>query len=126
MNPQSIYTFLKVHVKSVLELSALILGIVNGLMLLKFYLRDRAKLEVKPIHPEVYQWWFRLPEREFEGHQTRAYGFLAYVGIGNRGLRKVSLRSWRLFVDGEQTRNTELKSYNAPEVTIRIGRHMKM
>ncbi len=126
MNVDSIYEFLKAHLKSALELSALFLGIVNGLMLLKFNWRDKPKLEVKPIHPEVYQWWFKLPDRQYEGHSTRAYGFMIYIGIVNRGLRKVSLESWRLFVDGKKTKKLELKARNMPEVTIQIGSHLKM
>ncbi|PYS47384.1 MAG: hypothetical protein DMF68_16135 [Acidobacteria bacterium] len=123
---ESIYEFLKANLKLALEMSALFLGIVNGLMLLKFNLRDKPKLDVKPIHPEVYQWWFMLPSKEFEGQPTRRYGFLAYVGIVNRGLRKVSLESWRLFVKGEKIREVELKAINMPEIVIKIGSHIKM
>jgi hypothetical protein len=43
----------RIHLKSLLDLSGLILGIVNGLFLLKFYVRDRPKLRVEPISPEV-------------------------------------------------------------------------
>jgi len=46
--------------QSGLELFALFLGIVNGLMLLKLNLRDKPKLTVKPIHADIYQWWFRF------------------------------------------------------------------
>ena len=60
---------LKAHFEPVLELSALILGIVNGLFLLKFYLRDRPKLKVKPVHSKVYQWWFRMPDDQHEGQK---------------------------------------------------------
>lgn len=47
--------------RPLLQLSGLILSIVNGLMLLRFYLRDRARLTLHPIHPDTYQWWFTLP-----------------------------------------------------------------
>jgi hypothetical protein len=126
MNLESIYAVLKAHLKTALELSALFLGIINGLMLLKFNWRDKPKLRVEPIHPEIYQWWFRFPDREVEGHQTRGYGFLAYVAIVNRGLRKVSLDRWRLFADGKYTKSHELKPYSMPEVTVQIGTHFKM
>ncbi|TKJ47581.1 hypothetical protein CEE34_02940 [Candidatus Aerophobetes bacterium Ae_b3a] len=63
------------ELKEILGLSALILSIVNGLMLLRYYLRDRPKLAVHSIHPDVYQWWFKLPSGEFEGNPTRKYGF---------------------------------------------------
>ena len=108
-----------------LELSALLIGLVNGLWLLKFNWRDKPKLRAEPIHPDIYQWWFRLPDGEFQGHPTRAYGFIAYVGIVNRGLRKVSLDSWRLFINGPQTRLFELRAYNMPEITVPIGTHIK-
>jgi len=126
MSLEIIFQFVKAHIKSALELSALILGLVNGLWLLKYNWRDKPKLLVEPIHPEIYQWWFRLPERDFQGHPTRAFGFIAYVGIVNRGLRKVSLESWRLFIDGKKTKQLELKAYNLPELTMQIGTHLKM
>lgn len=128
MNLESIYDGLKVFFKSALELSALFLGVVNALMLLKLNLRDKPKLNLEPIHPEVYQWWFKLPAREVEGHQTRGYGFIVYVGISNRGLRKVSLTSWRLVIGGQtyQTRKHELKPINMPEITFPIGPVIKM
>jgi hypothetical protein len=126
MSLELIFQFVKAHFKSALELSALILGLVNGLWLLKFNRRDKPKLQVDPIHPEIYQWWFGLPERDFHGHPTRAFGFIAYVGIVNRGLRQVALESWRLFIDGNKTKRVELKAYNLPELTMQIGTHLKM
>jgi len=105
-----------IQFKEILELSALILSIVNAIMLLRSYLRDRAVLTASPIHPEVYQWWFRLPNGEFEGMPTRRYGFLAYIAVGNRGLRKVSLKSWRLFIKTYAKKSKqELKALSIPE-----------
>lgn len=103
------------EVKEILGLGALILSIVNGLALLRYYLRDRPKLTINPIHPEVYQWWFKLPGGEYEGNPTRKYGFLAYVGIANHGLRKVSLTSWRLFLNTVVGEQVELKPISIPE-----------
>ena len=48
--------------------------------------RNKARLIVDLVHPEVYQWWFELPPREYEGMPTRGYGFLLYVAISNGGL----------------------------------------
>jgi len=107
--------------KEILGLSALILSIVNGLMLLKYYLRDRPKLIVRPIHPEVYQWWFKLPDGEFEGNPTRKYGFLAYIDVINCGLRKVSIGSWNLFLRTVGFKRVELKPINIPEPKGDIG-----
>jgi len=72
--------------KLILELSALILSIVNGLILLSSYLRDKPKLTVRPVHPDTYQWFFLLPSGQFQEHQTRKYGFLSYISITNKGI----------------------------------------
>jgi hypothetical protein len=93
--------------KDVLGLSALILSVINGLMLLRQYARDRAILKVHPVHPEVYQWWFRLPDGEFNGTPTRKYGFLLYVDIVNRGLRRAGLQSWTLSIKVRAHRRTQ-------------------
>jgi len=101
--------------KTLLEISALILSVVNGLMLLRSYLRDRPVLKASAIHPEVYQWWFRLPGKEYQGQQTRRYGFLIYIGIANKGLRKVQLESWRLKVRSARYKRIELKPMSIPD-----------
>src|SRR6266540_5654554 len=98
-----------------LEVSALVLGIVNGLMLLRLYLRDRAKLRVEPVHPDVYQWWIRLPPGENGGKPTRRFVFLCYVGIANSGLRNVTMDSWRLHLRTQGGKNTELRALSIPE-----------
>ena len=107
--------------KEILGLSALILSIVNGLMLLRHYLRDKPKITVHPIHPDVYQWWFTFPAGEFEGNPTRKYGFLTYIGITNRGLRKVSLESWRLYIRVVGFKQIELKPISIPEPKADLG-----
>ena len=95
---------IRVLVRDVLGLSALILSIINGLMLLRNYLKDRAILEAHPVDPAVYQWWFRLPGGEINRMPTRRYGFLVYVDIVNRGLRRVDLESWLLFIKTQAKR----------------------
>jgi len=45
-----------------LALAALVLSIVNGLILVRVHIRDRAKLEISPVHPHMYQWWFVKPK----------------------------------------------------------------
>jgi len=104
-----------------LELSALILGIINGLILLREYLRDRPKLMVEPIHPDTYQWFFKLPSRELHGHTTRKFGFLTYLSITNRGLRDVSLNSWRLHIRTAGGKRYELRPMSTVEPSIRLG-----
>jgi integrase len=102
------------------------LGIVNGLMLMKFYLRDKAKLTVEPVHPETYQWWFRHRDGDFQGNPTRRYGFITYIDVTNSGLRKVQLSSWRLFIRSRLRKWVELKPINMPEPSIAIGEHRKL
>jgi hypothetical protein len=100
--------------KSLLEAAALILSLINGLMLLKYYLTDKPRLQVRPVHPDIYQWWFRLPDGKYKDLPIRKYGFLVYVGISNKGLRKVSLASWRLFINTTM-KKVELKPISIPE-----------
>jgi hypothetical protein len=121
-----VFQLARAYLRPVLELSALILGIVNGLMLLKFYVRDKAKLTVEPVHPQTYQWWFTLPGGDFQGTPTRRYGFIAYLDITNSGLRKVQLSSWTLFIRSRLRKWAELKPINMPEPSIPIGEHIKL
>lgn len=107
--------------KPILELSALILSLVNGLMLLKNYLRDRPRLSVSAIHPDAYQWFFKLPDGKYEDQPTRKYGFLAYISITNRGLRDVSLDSWHLHVKNVGEKWVELKPLSIPEPRFEVG-----
>jgi len=107
--------------KEILQLSALILSIINALILIQNYFRDKASLTVDPIHPDSYQWWFELPEGNFENYPTRRFGFLLYVGIGNRGIRRTSLKSWRLFLPIHATRRKqELKPLSIPEPILEL------
>lgn len=107
--------------KPLLELSALILSLVNGLMLLRNYLRDRPRLKVNAIHPDAYQWFFKLPEGKHKDQPTRKYGFLAYISVTNRGLRDVSLDSWHLHVKAAGERWVELKPLSIPEPRFELG-----
>jgi hypothetical protein len=111
--------------KSLLNASALILGIVNGLFLLKFYLRDRPKLKVRPIHPDIYQWWFRMPDDQNNGEKTRRYGFLAYVDVLNTGLRKTELDSWWICFRTVGQGKHRLDPINMPEPKTVIGELVK-
>jgi hypothetical protein len=107
---------------SLLQASALILSVVNGLMLLRSYLRDRPQLVVKPVHPEVYQWFFKLPSEPFEGEATTKFGFLAYLDISNRGLRDVSVDDWNLHLETTKGKVVPLKPISIPEPTVLLGK----
>lgn len=122
----NVLNLLRSYGKTSLELSGLILSIVNGLMLLKFYLRDRARLTVRPVHPEVYQWCFNQPAGEFKGKPTRRYGFITYIAIQNSGLRKTELTSWRLFIKTRLGSWHELKPMNMPEPSAQLGENVKL
>jgi hypothetical protein len=100
--------------KTLLETAALILGLVNGLILLWYFLRDHPRLVVKPVHPEVYQWYFRLPDGEYDGMPSRRFGFLLYAAISNRGLRNVALSSWRLRLKAGNGKDCKLHPVNLP------------
>lgn len=125
MNWPAVLASVRALAKPVLEVAALTLSIVNGLMLLRFYWRDRARLSVHPVHPLVYQWWFVLPAGEFRGEVTRRYGFIAYVAVQNGGLRKSQLTSWRLFIRTRLRRYHQLQPINMPEPSASIGEHVK-
>jgi len=107
--------------KLVLQSSALILGLVNGLMLLRHYLRDRPKLALSAIHPDSYQWFFVLPDGKYQNQPTRKYGFLSYVSIINRGIRDVSLESWSLHIKTVGGKWVELHPLSIPEPQIELG-----
>jgi len=101
--------------KDFVHLSALILAIINGLILFWRLKRDRPKLRVRPLHPDQYQWWFRLPPGEYQGQSTRKHGFLAYIEITNRGLRDVSFVSWGLRIKTRGGKKLELHEISIPE-----------
>ncbi len=107
--------------KPLLELTALILSILNALILVQNHLRDKPSLKVSVIYPDAYQWWFELPGREYGGLLTRRYGFLAYIGVSNRGLRKVNLTEWRLFIKTHaQRKKQELIPLSINEPTLEL------
>lgn len=117
----------KMGFKEFLGLSALFLSIINGSILLRNYLRDKPKLTVHPINPDVYQWWFKLPDEKIENKLIRKYGFLVYIEIVNRGLRKVSLESWKLYIRTIGFKQIELDAISIPEPKGNIGKseHLK-
>jgi len=120
-----VYWIFTLDWKILLELSALILGLVNGLILLWNFLRDRPILSIDPIHPEVYQWFFPLSPGQYQGQTSRRIGFLLYVGISNKGIRDVALKSWRLKIKSINGKWGELKSLSIPEPQIIIGNNLK-
>ena len=98
-----------------------ILAFVNGVMLLRFYIRDRPILEVSPVHPDAYQWFFRMPDGNLNGTPTRRYGFLIYIAIKNKGIRDVSLCEWHLLIHTRARKQIELKPISIPEPQFALG-----
>ena len=108
-------------IATILGLVATALGIINGLMLLRGYLRDRPHLVIEVIHPDIYQWYFMLPEGTYKGDKTRKYGFLTYIGIINKGLRDVSLNSWTLHLKTKLGKWSQFRPLSIPEPQIELG-----
>lgn len=116
---------LTTYFKSLLDASALVLGVVNGLFLLKFYVRDRPRVRVKPVESDYYQWWFRMPGGHHDGSKTRRYGFLVYIEVSNRGLRKTELDSWWLCFKTNGQGKHRMHPYSMPEPTAKMGELVK-
>ncbi len=110
-----------IEIKSILGLAALILTVLNGYILFHQYLRDKPKLVVKPVHPEAYQWWFRLPDGMYESKKTRVFGFLAYVSIANKGMRNVCVNEWRLIIRFNNKNTEEIKPMNIDYPIVQLG-----
>ncbi|MDX2086040.1 MAG: hypothetical protein SFZ03_11715 [Candidatus Melainabacteria bacterium] len=110
-----------VSVSPILAALSLMLGILNSLILITQWVKDKPKLVVNPIHPNVYQWYYTLPDGEYEGKKTKRYGFLCYVGIANKGLRDVSLSEFRLLVANKFHKEHMLYSVNIPQPEIPLG-----
>lgn len=122
-----------ISIKPLLQGAALILSVVNGFILFRNYMRDKPKLIVSPVHPEIYQWWIRLKDIEVEGKTVRRYAFLAYFGVANQGLRDVAVNGWRLYITNRLGliqiwhKKKELKPYNLPEAHFVISdEHLKV
>jgi hypothetical protein len=113
-------------VKTLLESAALVLSLVNGLFLLLFYLRDRPRLRVSAIHPEAYQWWFRLPDSERDGVPTRRFGFLLYISATNSGLRPTTLDRWRLRIRASNGHRADLVALSIPEPSVEFAGNLKV
>lgn len=104
-----------------LAIALSLLAFINGIMLLRSYLRDRPILEVTPVHPDAYQWFFRMPDGNFNNIPTRRYGFLIYIDIKNKGIRDVALCEWHLIINTRARKQIELKPITIPEPQLPLG-----
>jgi hypothetical protein len=73
------------------------------------------------VKPDVYQWWFELPNGEYEGKQTRRFGFLVYAAIMNKGRRITTITSWRVKIRALNNHTKELEPLTISEPTIQLG-----
>jgi hypothetical protein len=112
--------------EKLLQVSALVPSVINGLILVRVHIRDRARLKVGPVHPDTYQWWFRLPDGTFQSQPTRLFGFLVYIGVQNRGYRAVSINGWRLQIGAKNHQRAELRALSIPEPACSMGEHRKV
>lgn len=110
-----IFSGLEFVVVNWLETAISILAVVNGLILFRNYVRDKPLLIVSPVHPEVYQWWFRLPDVEGPKGTIRGVGFLAYIAIANKGMRAVAPIEIRLIFRSKNLRKVVLPMNSIPE-----------
>ena len=62
---------IELTINNILPVSALILSVINGLILTYSYLRDKPKLVVSPVHPEIYQYWSQLENANVDDKQVR-------------------------------------------------------
>lgn len=104
-----------------LSIAGLFLSITNGTFLLNNYLKDKPKLSVEPVYPNLYQWWFELPSGEIEGEITKRYGFLSYVEVKNSGLRRTSLSIPKLNIKHKDDKKYILEPIGIPEPIIKMG-----
>jgi len=107
--------------KPYLELSALLLGLINGLILLQRYLRDKPHLVAKTRDDSYFQCFCRLPDGEYLGNETRKWGFFLYINIINKGLRNVEVSSWYLQIKLRNGKMTEMKHMSITNPVIDLG-----
>jgi len=108
-----------------LTLAISVLAIVNGAMLLRSYLRDKPILEIQPVYPQTYQWFFRMPPGNFDSLPTRRYGFLIYISVRNRGIRDVSLCEWRLTLTTPGGKHFKLFPISIPQPQLKHADYLK-
>ena len=110
--------------KQFLELSALILGLVNGLILLYIFLRDKPKIIVNSIENSM-QGIFNLPNGKYQDFQTRRFGIMIDLEIINRGLRDVQISSWNIKIKTRNLRKIDLKPRSITNPVVDIGNGQK-
>jgi len=104
---------------------ALVLGIANTILIIRKLInefKNKPKLVIEVIHPEEYQWFFKLPPGNYRGMSTRNYGFISYISILNKGLKETSLASWYLDLKIYNNNFARLHPISIPEPVIKLGK----
>ena len=97
-----------------------LLTVINGVTLVYQFLSDQPKINIKPVHEELFNWFFELPilEKTIEGKKiTGRYGFLTYLAIGNLSRRPVGINSWHLTLPGK-TGGVDAITISEPQITL--------
>jgi len=114
-------------VAEIVGVYAAVIATVLAIKEIYLMISNKPKLTVRPVHP-LYQWFFRLPDRNYQGRITTKYGFLTYIKIKNQGKRPVALESWPLYLEMNNGTWVELEPINIPEPRIELGMsgHLKI
>lgn len=101
------------------------LSFINGLILARQWSDNKPKINIHPVHPHVYQWWFKLPDKSIDGTIIRRFGFLIYLGANNTGNKACTINSWRAIIKNHNSRfkdkYIQLYPMNLPEVNMPIS-----
>lgn len=104
---------------------SLILSVANTILIIKQLInefKNKPKLVIEILHPEGYQWFFKLPSSNYKGIEIRNFGFLSYVSISNRGLKETSLSSWYLDLKIFNDSFSRLHPISIPEPIVKLGK----
>ena len=104
---------------------ALILSVVNTILIVKKLVNEfnnKPKLLIEVLHPDEYQWYFKIPSGLYRGLKTRSYGFLSYVSILNKGSKETSLASWFLDLKIYDNSFSRRHPISIPEPIIKLGK----
>lgn len=113
------------NIESIGIVIALILGVANTILIIKQLINEfnnKPKLKIEVLHPDQYQWYFKLPPGSYKGLKTRSYGFIPYISIKNKGLKETSLDSWFLDIKVYNNNFTRIHPISIPEPIIKMGK----
>jgi len=104
---------------------AIVLSVANTILIVKKLINEfnsKPKLIIEVLHPDLYQWYFKIPSGLYRDLKTRSYGFLAYVSIRNKGLKETSLDSWFLDIKVYDDSFTRMHPISIPEPILKLGK----